>query len=118
CIFFFFSRRRRHTMFSSDWSSDVCSSDLLNPYRAHHVSGKEVTEHSLVNKMPESVVHLAEGYWWFDPSLQSTQDHSSAVVKDIVKRYNIDGVHFDDYFYPYESYNKGADFPDDESWKK
>lgn len=90
----------------------------LNPYRAHHVSGKEVTEHSLVNKMPESVVHLAEGYWWFDPSLQSTQDHSSAVVKDIVKRYNIDGVHFDDYFYPYESYNKGADFPDDESWKK
>lgn len=35
---------------------------------------------------------------------------------DIVKRYDIDGVHFDDYFYPYESYNGGADFPDDDSW--
>src|SRR5690606_41763220 len=28
CIFFFFSSRRRHTRFSRDWSSDVCSSDL------------------------------------------------------------------------------------------
>src|SRR5207302_8252551 len=27
-IFFFFSCRRRHTSFSRDWSSDVCSSDL------------------------------------------------------------------------------------------
>src|SRR5690606_864239 len=29
----FFSSRRRHTRFSRDWSSDVCSSDLGNPYR-------------------------------------------------------------------------------------
>src|SRR5690606_39946489 len=28
-LFFFFSSRRRHTRFSRDWSSDVCSSDLL-----------------------------------------------------------------------------------------
>ncbi|MGA8855339.1 MAG: family 10 glycosylhydrolase, partial [Christiangramia sp.] len=44
------------------------------------------------------------------------QDHSAAVVMDIVKRYDIDGVHFDDYFYPYDSYNNGKDFPDDNSW--
>src|SRR5690606_41182148 len=32
--YFFFSSRRRHTRFSRDWSSDVCSSDLLIfPYR-------------------------------------------------------------------------------------
>src|SRR3989449_7287918 len=30
CCFFFFSSRRRHTRCSRDWSSDVCSSDLLN----------------------------------------------------------------------------------------
>src|SRR5207302_2640790 len=30
-FFFFFSSRRRHTRFSRDWSSDVCSSDLLSP---------------------------------------------------------------------------------------
>src|SRR6266700_815652 len=32
CFFFFFSSRRRHTRFSRDWSSDVCSSDLLPPW--------------------------------------------------------------------------------------
>src|SRR5215475_2646718 len=32
-FFFFFSSRRRHTRFSRDWSSDVCSSDLGNPIR-------------------------------------------------------------------------------------
>jgi uncharacterized lipoprotein YddW (UPF0748 family) len=34
-----------------------------------------------------------------------------------VRRYDIDGVHFDDYFYPYPSYNGGEDFPDSTSWK-
>src|SRR2546427_4863605 len=29
-FFFFFSSRRRHTRFDCDWSSDVCSSDLLS----------------------------------------------------------------------------------------
>lgn len=55
--------------------------------------------------------------WWMDPSKQATQDHSSAVVMDIVKRYDIDGIHFDDYFYPYAAYNEGLDFPDAESYQ-
>src|SRR5690606_38480605 len=71
---------------------------------------------SLAHKMPESVHHLSQGYYWFDPSLKSTQDHSLAVVMDIVKRYDVDGIHFDDYFYPYDSYHGGKDFPDDKSW--
>src|SRR5216683_3950405 len=32
CFFFFFSSRRRHTRSDRDWSSDVCSSDLLPPF--------------------------------------------------------------------------------------
>src|SRR2546430_10727569 len=32
-MFFFFSSRRRHTRFDCDWSSDVCSSDLMAPRR-------------------------------------------------------------------------------------
>lgn len=88
----------------------------LNPYRAHHTSAGKVEDASIIHKMPESVVKLQEGYWWFDPSMKTTQDHSVAVVMDIVKRYDIDGVHFDDYFYPYESYHGGKDFPDDVSW--
>lgn len=88
----------------------------LNPYRAHHPASGAVSESSIVKRRPELVVHLKEGYWWFDPSLKATKEHSTAVVMDIVKRYDIDGVHFDDYFYPYREYNKGEDFPDSVSW--
>ena len=90
----------------------------LNPYRSHHITGGPVSESSLVKTKPELMVHLKEGYWWFDPSLKETQDHGVKVVMDIVKRYDIDGVHFDDYFYPYLSYNKGKDFPDSASRKQ
>lgn len=89
----------------------------LNPYRAHHIAGGPVTESSVVTKMPNLVMKLKEGYWWFDPAQKGTQDHGVAVVMDLVKRYDIDGVHFDDYFYPYPSYNGNADFPDSTSWK-
>jgi len=88
----------------------------LNPYRAHHTSGKEISDQSIVKKRPDLVVKLKDGQYWMDPSKKGTQDYSASVVRDIVKRYDIDGVHFDDYFYPYESYNGGADFPDGESW--
>jgi len=88
----------------------------LNPYRAHHIAGGPVTDSSLVKRNPDLVMQLKEGYWWFDPAKKGTQDHSLAVVKDIVKRYDIDGVHFDDYFYPYPSYNGNEDFPDNDSW--
>ncbi|UMB53765.1 family 10 glycosylhydrolase [Lutibacter sp. A64] len=88
----------------------------LNPYRAHHVSGGSVTDASIVKKHADLVVPLETGYWWLDPSKQETQDYSYNVVMDIVKRYNIDGIHFDDYFYPYPDYNNNKDFPDGESW--
>lgn len=90
----------------------------LNPYRAHHVTGGPVSDKSVVKTKPELVVHLKQGYWWFDPSIKETQDHGVEVIMDIVKRYNIDGVHFDDYFYPYAVYNHNEDFPDSLSWNK
>lgn len=88
----------------------------LNPYRAHSLVGGEESAKSIVKAHPELVVQLKDGQYWMDPSLKAVQDQSAAVVKDLVKRYDIDGVHFDDYFYPYDSYNGGADFPDDLSW--
>lgn len=88
----------------------------LNPYRAHHTAGGEITEHSIVRKKPDLVVPLKNGFWWLDPAKKETQDHSYDVVMDIVKRYDIDGVHFDDYFYPYPSYNENEDFPDENSF--
>ena len=88
----------------------------LNPYRAHHSNGGEVTAQSMAKKASDYVVRLKNGMYWFDPADQRTQDHSSKVVNDIVKRYDIDGVHFDDYFYPYANYNGGSDFPDYKTW--
>lgn len=88
----------------------------INPYRAHHSAGGTITSESIVKKSPEMVVRLRNGMYWFDPANPKTQDHAAKVVLDIVKRYDIDGVHFDDYFYPYATYNGGADFPDDASW--
>ncbi|MGB3774295.1 MAG: family 10 glycosylhydrolase [Leeuwenhoekiella sp.] len=89
----------------------------LNPYRAYHTTGGPITGKSFVKRHPEFVVELENGMWWMDPSKKETQDHTSAVVKDLVERYDIDAIHFDDYFYPYDSYNGGKDFPDDASWK-
>ncbi|WP_299390567.1 family 10 glycosylhydrolase [uncultured Gelidibacter sp.] len=89
----------------------------LNPYRAHHSTGGPVAPKSLVKTSPDIMVSLRNGMWWMDPSKKATQDHSSAVVMDIVKRYDIDGIHFDDYFYPYAEYNGGQDFPDAESYQ-
>lgn len=88
----------------------------LNPYRAHHSSGGQVNAESVVRKLPDMMVRLKNGMYWFDPANPKTQDHGVKVVMDIVKRYDIDGVHFDDYFYPYASYNGGGDFPDNASW--
>lgn len=89
----------------------------LNPYRAYHTTGGEISDQSIIKKHPELAKELENGMWWLDPAKKGTQDHSAAVVMDLVKRYDIDGVHFDDYFYPYDSYNNGKDFPDDDSWK-
>ena len=90
----------------------------LNPYRAHHTGGGAVTSESMVKRSPDNVVRLKNGMYWFDPANQKTQDHVSNVVKDLVKRYDIDGIHFDDYFYPYATYNGGRDFPDDSTWNQ
>lgn len=90
----------------------------LNPYRAHHTNGGPVTEESMVRKSPDNVVRLKNGMYWFDPASQKTQNHVSKIVKDLVKRYDVDGIHFDDYFYPYATYNNGADFPDSKTWNE
>lgn len=89
----------------------------LNPYRAQHSTGGEISDKSVIKTNPELVLELENGMWWMDPAKEGTKEISTAVVMDLVKRYDLDGIHFDDYFYPYPSYNNGKDFPDDESWK-
>src|SRR5690606_39801569 len=52
CIFFFFSSRRRHTRFSRDWSSDVCSSDLI-----YRILPKADVNTRVMNNQPYKQIH-------------------------------------------------------------
>ena len=90
----------------------------LNPYRALHSTAKNNSAKAIFKAHPDWAIELANGMVWLDPANVEAQQHSLNVVRDLVSRYNIDGIHFDDYFYPYDSYNEGKDFPDDVSWNK
>ena len=60
-------------------------------------------------------------FLWLDPGEKEVQDYSLSVIMDVVKRYDVDGIHFDDYFYPYkekDAAGKELDFPDDASWRR
>jgi uncharacterized lipoprotein YddW (UPF0748 family) len=50
---------------------------------------------------------------WCDPSLQETRSRATNVILDVVRRYDVDGVHLDDYFYPYPA--AGSVFRDGKS---
>lgn len=89
----------------------------FNPYRAHHTSGGRIQNTSIVKKNPTLVVGLKDGHFWLDPGLKETQDYTHSVIVDVLRRYDVDGIHLDDYFYPYPSYNDNKDFPDTKSWK-
>jgi uncharacterized lipoprotein YddW (UPF0748 family) len=84
----------------------------FNPYRAHLGSGGDITDSSIVRRRPDLANDVGGGMYWLDPGKKEVQDYSYNVVMDVVRRYDIDGVHFDDYFYPYGN----GKFPDDETW--
>jgi uncharacterized lipoprotein YddW (UPF0748 family) len=55
---------------------------------------------------------------WIDPGEPAARSYILSIVRDIVYRYNIDGVHIDDYFYPYPLKQGRATFPDDITWRR
>jgi len=92
----------------------------FNPYRAWHPAEDSAIAPSHVSvKHPEFVRQYGD-YLWLDPGAKGAQDYTYKVIMDVVKRYDIDGVHFDDYFYPYKAYAKdgNTEFPDSLEWVK
>lgn len=91
----------------------------FNPYRAAHPSMRgDISEESVIKTNPDWVYKLGDsGFWWLDPARQEVQDLSYNVIMDVMERYDVDGIHFDDYFYPYPAYMNGGDFPDDETYE-
>jgi uncharacterized lipoprotein YddW (UPF0748 family) len=86
----------------------------LNPYRAVQNIEKSVPAPNHVsNTHPEWMLTYGKKKY-FDPGLPAVRNHVSRVVSDLVRRYDIDAIHFDDYFYPYREPNQ--EFPDQNSF--
>jgi uncharacterized lipoprotein YddW (UPF0748 family) len=92
----------------------------FNPYRAWAPSAHSpVPENHVVKARPD----LAKPYGkhhWLNPTHKDVQAHSLKVVLDVIRRYDIDGIHLDDYFYPYEEKDANGTiipFPDDDTWR-
>ncbi|MFO0810937.1 MAG: family 10 glycosylhydrolase [Gemmataceae bacterium] len=88
----------------------------LNPYRAKTPGSKPAAADHLVAKRPD-LAKVYGKYHWLNPTHPDVQKHSLAVFLDVVRRYDIDGIHMDDYFYPYPDYGDGQPFPDDDTWE-
>ena len=88
----------------------------FNPYRAAHPAGKSKTaSNHVLSREPGACVQYG-AYRWMDPGNARAADWSLQVLLDVVRRYDVDGVHIDDYFYPYPEGKK--DFPDDDSFAR
>ncbi len=73
----------------------------FNPYRAVRTIGSYTIDSIHVSvQHPDWVIQIGS-FKFLNPGLPMVRDYVSAVIMDVVRRYDIDGVHFDDYFYPY-----------------
>ncbi|MBK8098480.1 MAG: family 10 glycosylhydrolase [Planctomycetes bacterium] len=87
----------------------------FNPYRARHPASQgPLAATHVANKLPGTCVTFGK-YLWMDPGQPLAARWSLDVIADVVARYDIDGVHLDDYFYPYPE--KGVVFADDASFR-
>src|SRR5688572_3442339 len=118
----------------------------FNPYRARAGAATSEPSPRHVSKTNPSIVKSFNEWQWLDPGEPAAQDLTFNVFLDVLKRYDVDGIHIDDYFYPYPSYlekpapttgpttkpttqpttgpatttapAEKADFPDEPSWNK
>ncbi|HWL40671.1 MAG TPA: family 10 glycosylhydrolase, partial [Gemmatimonadaceae bacterium] len=93
----------------------------FNPYRARHPSSRSPASRDHISRTHPSLVKTYGTHLWMDPGERLIREHSIKVVLDVVKRYDIDGVHIDDYFYPYQVLDKNkkvVPFPDDASYRR
>jgi uncharacterized lipoprotein YddW (UPF0748 family) len=93
----------------------------FNPYRARHSSATTpLAANHLANTDPGIVRRYGE-LLWMDPGEPRAAQRMVDVVLDVVQRYDIDGVHIDDYFYPYplkDAQGRDIPFPDEPSWQR
>ncbi len=73
----------------------------FNPYRVERNNNNYPNDPKHVSEQHPDWTYLAGSIKWLDPGKAAVRDHILSVIMDVSRRYDIDGVHFDDYFYPY-----------------
>ncbi len=73
----------------------------FNPYRARHSAARSALVQPHLALRAPGVVKPYGDQLWMDPGEPEAAAHTLAVVADVLRRYDLDGVHIDDYFYPY-----------------
>lgn len=108
----------------------------FNPYRARHDNARSpAAPNHITNTIPSAVKRYGK-FMWMDPGEEAASKQTMDVILDVVRRYDIDGVHIDDYFYPYpieapevagnaqaldgngKPASKELDFPDTPAWER
>lgn len=84
----------------------------INPYRAAlSESGYAALDSASPQKQhPEYLLKAADGSYFFNPALSEVRRLILDGIEEIIDNYDVDGIHFDDYFYPDSAYDDSADF--------
>jgi len=107
----------------------------FNPYRARMDASRSQSAPNHITNTNPAIVKRYGKFMWMDPGEPAAVKQTMDVILDVVRRYDIDGVHIDDYFYPYPieaspqmagnaaaldgRAGKGElDFPDDPAWHR
>lgn len=87
----------------------------INPYRAAANASHSRASNHISRRLPQYTYKIGN-VLWLDPGAPEVRRHINDVVRDLVTRYDIAGIHLDDYFYPYPSPKTGLPkFPDDKT---
>lgn len=91
----------------------------FNPFRARYPGDDGPAARSHVSRRAPEIVHSYGRYEWMDPGSAAARAAAIRVILDVVRRYDVDGVHIDDTFYPYPVSRGGRDlpFPDDATYR-
>lgn len=91
----------------------------FNPFRARGSVLSPAAPNFVGRTHPAWVRRYGDNLW-LDPGDPAVRDYVIRVIMDVVRRYDVDGVHFDDYFYPYpvdSAHGTQVPFPDDSTWR-
>ena len=88
----------------------------MNPYRAvFNINNSSIAATHITKIHPDWFLTYGDKKY-FDPGNKEGQKYVTEVVTDVVNRYDVDAIHFDDYFYPYRI--AGKEFPDDVKFRQ